>query len=123
MKKTIRLILGDQLNSAHSWFNETSEEITYVLMEIRTETDYATHHIQKVLGFFAAMRNFAKQLEDAGHAVIYLSINDKDNQQDFAKNLKQLIDKYSFAHFEYQLPDEFRVDEILSVTQYFARCD
>lgn len=113
MKKTIRLILGDQLNSAHSWFNETSEEITYVLMEIRTETDYATHHIQKVLGFFASMRNFAKQLEGAGHNVIYLSINDKDNQQDFAKNLKQLIDKHSFAHFEYQLPDEFRVDEIL----------
>ena len=113
MKKTIRLLLGDQLNSTHSWFDSTSESTTYVLMEIRTETDYATHHIQKIMGFFDAMRNFAQELRDAGHDVIYISINDENNQQDFAKNLSQLITEHSFTHFEYQLPDEFRVDEIL----------
>ena len=113
MKKTIRLLLGDQLNSTHSWFDSTSESTTYVLMEIRTETDYATHHIQKIMGFFAAMRNFAQELRDAGHDVIYIAINDENNQQDFAKNLSQLITEHSFTHFEYQLPDEFRVDEIL----------
>ncbi len=113
MKKTIRLLLGDQLNSTHSWFDSTSESTTYVLMEIRTETDYATHHIQKIMGFFDAMRNFAQELRDAGHDVIYIAINDENNQQDFAKNLSQLITEHSFTHFEYQLPDEFRVDEIL----------
>ena len=63
MKKTLRLILGDQLNSNHSWFKSVDDSVTYVMMEIRTETDYAQHHIQKVVGIFAAMQNFANQLK------------------------------------------------------------
>lgn len=38
--KTLRLILGDQLNSGHSWFCKTEPHMTYVLMEVRSETDY-----------------------------------------------------------------------------------
>ena len=57
--KTLRLILGDHLNEKHSWFKRPDKEATFVLMEIRRETDYATHHIQKVAAFFAAMRAFA----------------------------------------------------------------
>ena len=57
--KTLRLILGDQLNHQHSWFKEEQENICYVFMEMRQETDYVTHHIQKVIGFFSAMREFA----------------------------------------------------------------
>ena len=56
--KKLRLILGDQLNSQHSWFHEKDENTIYCLFEMRQETDYVTHHIQKVIGFFAAMRNF-----------------------------------------------------------------
>jgi deoxyribodipyrimidine photolyase-related protein len=37
-------------------------------------------------------------------------LNDKDNLQSFDKNIEQLISKYHFTHFEYQLPDEYRVD-------------
>ena len=59
MQKTIRLILGDQLNSNHSWYQNVDDSVTYVMMEIRSETDYATHHIQKIVGFFSAMQNFA----------------------------------------------------------------
>jgi deoxyribodipyrimidine photolyase-related protein len=44
MKKTVRLILGDQLNSNHSWYETVDDSITYVLMEIRTETDYAASY-------------------------------------------------------------------------------
>ncbi len=87
-------------------------------MEIRTETDYTKHHIQKVLGFFSAMRNFAKTLQEKGHSVIYIKINDPENKQEFNKNCNFLIKKEGFNHFEYQLPDEFRVDEHLkSFTQ------
>jgi deoxyribodipyrimidine photolyase-related protein len=38
---------GDQLNSNHSWFKAADDSVTYVMMEVRTETDYASHHIQK----------------------------------------------------------------------------
>ena len=113
MKKTIRLILGDQLNSNHSWFQTHEESVTYVMMEVRTETDYATHHIQKIVGFFAAMQAFAKELKANNHNVIYLQLNDPANLQAFDKNLMVLIDEHQFTHFEYQLPDEFRVDQML----------
>ena len=112
-KLLLRLILGDQLNINHSWFSSVSPDITYVLMEIRTETDYALHHIQKVTGIFSAMRNFASEIKKLNHQVIYLKINDSDNLQSFEKNILHLIEHKNFTHFEYQLPDEYRVDEAL----------
>jgi deoxyribodipyrimidine photolyase-related protein len=112
-KKTLRLVLGDQLNSQHSWYQTVDANTTYVLMEIRSETDYATHHVQKVLGFFAAMRNFAEHLQTLRHQVIYIKLNDAYNLQSFDKNCEALIAKNEFTHFEYQLPDEYRLDELL----------
>ena len=113
MSKTLRLILGDQLNSQHSWFQEVNDSVTYVLMEIRSETDYATHHIQKIVGFFASMQHFASELQLQKHRVIYIHLNDNTNLQSFEKNIQLLIEKEQFTHFEYQHPDEYRLDEQL----------
>jgi len=113
MKKTLRLILGDQLNSKHSWFTTVDDSITYIMMEIRTETDYTQHHIQKVVGIFAAMQNFAALLKSNHHNLIYLHLNEEKNLQSFGDNLQNLISENQFTHFEYQLPDEYRVDEDL----------
>lgn len=113
MSKTLRLILGDQLNSQHSWFQEVNDSVTYVLMEIRSETDYATHHIQKIVGFFASMQHFTSELQLQKHQVIYIHLNDNTNLQSFEKNIQLLIEKEQFTHFEYQHPDEYRLDEQL----------
>lgn len=83
------------------------------MMEIRSETDYATHHIQKIAGFLSAMQNFATELKLKNHQVIYFHLNDSTNLQAFDKNLLQLIEKENFTHFEYQFPDEYRLDELL----------
>ena len=98
--KKLRLILGDQLNSQHSWFRETDSNVIYCIFEMRQETDYVTHHIQKVTGFFAAMRNFAKELKIANHAVIYFNINDKKNTQSLVENLTILIEENNIEKFE-----------------------
>lgn len=113
MNKTLRLILGDQLNTNHSWYKKIDANITYLLMEVRSETDYAQHHIQKVVGFFAAMQAFAKYIEKQKHCVIYIYLNDKNNKQSFEQNILTLIKENKFTNFEYQLPDEYRVDEDL----------
>lgn len=113
MAKTLRLILGDQLNSKHSWFQKNQEDYTYVLMECRSETDYVTHHIQKVLGFFAAMRAFAAHLSAEGHHMHYIKLNDEHNKSSIASNVEALIDEHGFERFEYQLPDEWRLDRAL----------
>ncbi|MDJ0668283.1 MAG: cryptochrome/photolyase family protein, partial [Desulfobacterales bacterium] len=111
--RTLRLVLGDQLNPRHSWFQKTDDTVIYVLMEVRQETDYVMHHIQKILAFFAAMRAFAEALRQKGHRVIYLTLDDPDNRQDFAANLKRLIRKHKIKRFEYQWPDEYRLDRQL----------
>ncbi|WP_342626398.1 cryptochrome/photolyase family protein [Belliella baltica] len=85
MKKTLRLILGDQLNIKHSWFQNQSSDITYLLMEMKQETDYVKHHIQKVVAFFLSMRNFTNKISKAGHHVIYLKLDDKENEQNLEK--------------------------------------
>lgn len=111
--KTMRLILGDQLNADHSWFQQVDDKYVYALFEMRQETDYVRHHIQKVIGFFAAMRSFASQLKEAGHYVIYYEINDKKNTQSLQKNILNIIQEEGIERFEYLLPDEYRLDEQL----------
>ena len=111
--KILRMILGDQLNENHSWFQKPDQDVTYVMMEIRQETDYVKHHVQKVLAFFAAMRTFADKLQEKGHTVIYLRLDDPQNQQTIAGNIKQLLKQKQYARFEYLLPDEYRLDVAL----------
>ena len=113
MPKRLRLILGDQLNIQHSWFAQKNSDTTYVLMECLSETNYVRHHIQKVVGFFMAMRYFKAQLEEDGHHVLYIQLDDNTNQQSIGANLKQLVHQGGFDLLEYQLPDEYRLDQEL----------
>jgi deoxyribodipyrimidine photolyase-related protein len=109
----LRLLLGDQLNHQHSWFQEARPDVTYVLMEIRSETDYVRHHVQKVTAFFAAMRHFAAELQAQGHRVRYIRLDDPHNHQSFAANLRWLSAELQATSLAYQLPDEFRLDQQL----------
>jgi deoxyribodipyrimidine photolyase-related protein len=111
---TLRLILGDQLNPQHTWFREVRPDVIHVLMEMRQETDYVRHHAQKVIGIFAAMRDFARQRQAQGHRVRYLAIDDPSNRQSLAANLEALIAACNAAAFEYQAPDEWRLDDQLA---------
>jgi deoxyribodipyrimidine photolyase-related protein len=111
--KKLRLLLGDQLNSNHSWYQEIDENTVYCLFEMRQETDYVTHHIQKIAGFYASMRNFANELKGKNHQVVYYQINDKNNTQSLTENLFNLIKEHTIEKFEYQSPDEYRLDKQL----------
>lgn len=110
---TIRLLLGDQLNHQHSWFDQVNSNLRYVLMEMRQETDYTTHHVQKVMAFFAAMRAFAQHLRAQGHDVYYLSLDDPANTQSLSDNLRWMAQQWQAECIEYQLPDEYRLDQQL----------
>lgn len=111
--KTLRLILGDQLNHQHSWYTDTQDEVIYFMAEMRQETDYVTHHIQKVVAFFQAMREFAEWLQERGHTVVYYTLDHPENTQSLTNNLEQLFETHQIKKFEYQLPDEYRLDEML----------
>lgn len=111
--KKIRLILGDQLNHQHSWFEEQENATLYVMMECFSETNYVRHHIQKIIGFFLSMRNFSQHLQQEGHQVLYLKLDDKRNQQKITSNIQWILEETQAGIFEYQLPDEYRLDQEL----------
>ena len=110
---TLRLILGDQLNPLHSWFSKVDAGVVYVLMEMRQETDYVLHHAQKIIAIFAGMRALAQQLSEAGHRVHYLAIDDAANTQSLTGNVSALMHHYGVQLFQYQDPDEVRLDQQL----------
>jgi len=111
--KTLRFILGDQLNYNHSWYNDKDDEVVYFMAETLEETGYVNHHIQKIIGFFMAMRSLADHLKNEGHHVIYYKIDDDQNQQSLEDNLSQIIANEKIKKFEYLMPDEYRLDEKL----------
>ena len=113
MSKILRLVLGDQLNSQHSWFAAPNPFVTYLMLEMRQETDYVPHHLQKVVGFFLSMRQFAKERQEQGHQFIYLTLDDPQNKQDLSLQIQGLILQDGFTRFEYLLPDEYRLDQQL----------
>ena len=119
---TLRLILGDQLNPQHSWFATPRADVVYVLMEMRQETDYVLHHAQKIIAIFAGMRELARQLTEAGHRVHYLRIDDPVNLQSLTDNLSALLTHYQAQAFEYQAPDEFRLDQQLQAFVASSPC-
>ena len=115
--RSVKLILGDQLNMAHPWFDNVDEETLFVMMEVRSETDYVKHHIQKVVAIFKAMRTFAEDLRNKGHQVHYISITDPENRPTISTNLERICQKYIVKELHYQLPDEYRVDQEMKKLQ------
>lgn len=111
--KTLRLILGDQLNINHSWFAKIQDDVVYLQIEMHQEMYYVKHHIQKVVGFFLAMRNFSQELVKQGHQVIYVTLEDKKSKLTLPEILDHYITQQGFEKFEYQLPDEYRLDKQL----------
>lgn len=111
--KILRLVLGDQLNPQHSWWSKVDNEITYLMVELRQESTYTVHHIQKLCGFFLSMRNFANHLKQAGHRVEYIKITDKDAVLSFEELILKYFKNNAFDIFEYQEPDEYRLAQEL----------
>ncbi|MDT8347930.1 MAG: cryptochrome/photolyase family protein, partial [Flavobacteriaceae bacterium] len=111
--KRLRLILGDQLNEQHSWFEQTDDNCIYFMAEMRQETDYVKHHIQKICAFFLAMRRFRERMEKRGHHFLYFKIDDKNNLQELQKNINAVVNAYNIEVFEYQEADEYRLNQIL----------
>jgi len=112
--KTLRLILGDQLNIQHSWFKHSDDSKVYAMLELNQESFYVTHHIQKIAAFFAAMENFAEKLRADGHQVIYKHVDAPGNTGSLNEELSKIIVSEDIGCFEYQQPDEYRLEKQLS---------
>ncbi|REL33921.1 cryptochrome/photolyase family protein [Thalassotalea euphylliae] len=111
--KELRLILGDQLNAGHSWYQTKQSDVLYVIAELKQEQSYVKHHVQKIQAFFLAMSQFADALSQAGHQVLHLTLDDTQDFQDLPSLLTHLLMRYQCQCFSYQRPDEYRLAEQL----------
>ena len=110
---TVRLILGDQLNANHSWYQQQDNGVIYLLAELHQETNYVKHHIQKLCSFFAAMADFAQSLKADGHQLCYFSLDDSEQFDSLGHMVSSLCEQYKVRRFEYQAPDEYRLAQQL----------
>ncbi|MET4692849.1 cryptochrome/photolyase family protein [Endozoicomonas lisbonensis] len=111
--ETVRLILGDQLNSGHSWYDEINDQTLYVIAELISEQTYVKHHIQKQVAFFAAMDAFAQALQEEGHQVLHLTLDDTHRFRELSHLIREVCGLVECKHFQYQRPDEYRLLSIL----------
>ncbi|MBR9909665.1 MAG: cryptochrome/photolyase family protein [Gammaproteobacteria bacterium] len=110
---TVRLLLGDQLNTRHSWFGSADESVLYLIAEIKQEASYVKHHIQKLCAFFAAMETCARELQDAGHHVLHLTLDDTYHFETLDDLITAICQRFSAQKFQYQRPDEYRLRQQL----------
>ncbi len=103
----LRLILSDQLNLNHSWFQAKSDDVMYVMMETRQELEFVCLHRQKQLGILANMREFSKQIRSQGHNIQYIYLDEPTNEQQLDWNLLHLLSEYHVSKFEFQQADEY----------------
>ncbi|WP_394176437.1 cryptochrome/photolyase family protein [Thalassotalea litorea] len=105
----LRLILGDQLNAGHSWYQNVDGDTLYIIAELHQETDYVRHHVQKICAFFSAMEHFANGLRQLDLDVVHLTLDDTVRFNDLPDLLRHYCDQYQIQEFQYQLPDEYRL--------------
>ncbi|MGL6259367.1 cryptochrome/photolyase family protein [Vibrio sp. WXL103] len=111
--RQVRLILGDQLNSEHSWFKQPQDDVLYLIAELVQEQTYVRHHRQKQVAFFAAMQAFADDLAKDGHQVVHLTLDDTAVYQSLPPLISDVCQVVDAKRFCYQRPDEYRLLSML----------
>ena len=71
--RTVRLILGDQLDHGIASLEDIDPENDLILMaELKTEATYVKHHKKKIAFVFSAMRHFAEECRSRGWNICYI---------------------------------------------------
>lgn len=108
--KTLRLILGDQLNLEMSSLQKIDKKNDIVMLcEVKREATYVKHHKQKIAFLFSAMRHFASELNFQGFNVRYIKLDDKDNTGNFTDEVARAVKELNIARVIVTEPGEYRV--------------
>lgn len=114
---TIRFILADQLsNSISSLVDITSNDVV-LMCEVMEEATYVKHHPKKLTFLFAAMRHFARELEEQEVKVRYIKLDDDLNTQSLIGELKRAQIELKATNIIVTEPSEYRVKKMLELYQ------
>lgn len=109
------LVLGDQLSMTVAALKAADKDTDVVVMaEVADETDYAQHHPKKIALIFAAMRKFAKKLQDDGWTVAYTELDDSNNTGSICGELIRRAEDFDAGEVLATEPGEWRLISALT---------
>lgn len=112
MTGALRVVLGDQLTRSIAGLRDLDLARDVVLMaEVTSETTYVPHHPKKIALLLAAMRHFAASLQAEGVKVRYVRLDDPDNSQSLAGEVRRAVDGLRPERLVLTEPGEWRVLE------------
>ena len=93
---SLHLIFGDQLSHSISSLKGFDPSLDTVFMcECLDEMTRVKHHKKKIAFQIAAMRHFARELEDLGTRVKYISLDDPHNTGSLEGEIERFLRKNS----------------------------
>lgn len=106
-QKTLRFILGDQLDRDISSLQDLQVGTDVVVAaEVREEATYVRHHKQKIAFLFCAMRHFFQALSAEGIATQYYELGDHES---FREALAAAVEAHKPDRIVVTEPGEWRV--------------
>lgn len=110
----LRFILADQLSESIATLRDVDKQRdTIMLCEVMEEATYVPHHPKKIAFLFAAMRHFAKALQEAHYQVRYITLDDPANTGSFDGEIKRAIQEFKPERIVVTQPGEWRVLKII----------
>ncbi len=104
------LVLGDQLTPTVAALRHADRKTDVVVMaEVMDEATYVPHHPKKIALFFAAMRKFARRLEDDGWKVAYTRLDDPDTAGSITGELLRRAGDFGATQVIATEPGEWRL--------------
>lgn len=120
---SLRPILADQLSLKLPSLQDIDiSKDMIVLCEVRSETDYAPHHRQKIWFLFTAMRQFFKVLQQLNYKVHYVYLDDPANTQNLLSEWKRLAELYHCDKIVVTEPGEWRLKQQIQEAQLPINC-
>ncbi|MFT6559298.1 cryptochrome/photolyase family protein [Sneathiella sp.] len=108
--KTLRLILGDQLNKTITSLKGCDPKTDILcLYEVQEEATFVKHHKKKIAFLFSAMRHFAEELRQAGHTVLYSKLDDPRNTGSFRGEVERTLAAHDINKIVVAHPGEYRM--------------
>ncbi len=108
-KRTLRLILGDQLSTDISSLRNAQDDDIILMAELADEAGYANHHKKKIAFIFSAMRHFAEALRKDGKTVDYVTYTDAENTGNFTDEVARALSRHHIDRIVITAPGEYRL--------------
>lgn len=109
------LVLGDQLSLTGAALRSADPTRDVILMaEVAEEAQYVPHHKKKIAFLFSAMRHFARDLENTGWRVRYVTLDDPKNTGTIPSEIARAMSDLAISHVMLTEPAEYRLKSQVS---------